>query len=66
MPPVDGHSTAGLVIPADHGNGPIQVSLPVMPSELDGRVVSTSKASGSQFPFNEDINGGRPLGVSEC
>ncbi|KAI8980777.1 aryl-alcohol oxidase-like protein [Trametes punicea] len=64
VPPVDNHSTAGLVDPADHGFGPVEVSLPGLPSELDGRVVNASKASGAEFPFNIDMQSGNSVGVS--
>ncbi|EKM52280.1 uncharacterized protein PHACADRAFT_260543 [Phanerochaete carnosa HHB-10118-sp] len=63
VPPVDGHNTTGLVIPADHGVGPVEISLPGMPTELDERVVNTSQSSGAQFPFNEDIQSGNSVGV---
>ncbi|CDO78115.1 Aryl-alcohol oxidase [Trametes cinnabarina] len=63
VPPVDHHSTKGLVDPAVHGFGPVEVSLPGLPSELDGRVVNTSKASGAEFPFNVDIQSGNSVGV---
>ncbi|KLO19185.1 aryl-alcohol-oxidase from pleurotus Eryingii [Schizopora paradoxa] len=63
VPPVDGHSTAGDFNPADHGNGPIEVSLPGMPTEIDNRVINTSKQSGSEFPFNIDLQSGNAVGV---
>ncbi|OSD00960.1 GMC oxidoreductase [Trametes coccinea BRFM310] len=63
VPPVDHHSTKGLVDPAVHGFGPVEVSLPGLPTELDGRVVNTSKALGAEFPFNIDIQSGDSVGV---
>ncbi|KAJ8517250.1 hypothetical protein ONZ45_g5543 [Pleurotus djamor] len=61
-PPADGHDTTGEIDPDVHGIGPVKVSLPGFSSELDSRVINTSKNSGSRFPFNEDINGGQLIG----
>ncbi|KAF7798262.1 hypothetical protein EIP86_009479 [Pleurotus ostreatoroseus] len=63
VPPADNHSTPGLVNPADHGFGPVQISLPALPTELDDRVINTSKASGGEFPFNIDVQSGTTVGV---
>lgn len=65
VPPADNHSTPGIVNPAVHGDGPIEVSLPGVATEIDSRVMDTSKSSGSEFPFNVDMNSGNPLGVGE-
>ena len=65
VPPADNHSTAGLVNPADHGFGPVQISLPALPNEVDNRVINTSKASGDEFPFNIDVQSGNSVGVGQ-
>ncbi|KAL4257348.1 GMC oxidoreductase family protein [Pleurotus pulmonarius] len=62
--PADHHNTSGQVIPAAHGNGPVQVSLAGFPSELDDRVINTSRQVGGKFRFNEDINAGDSVGFS--
>ncbi|EJF61540.1 aryl-alcohol oxidase-like protein [Dichomitus squalens LYAD-421 SS1] len=62
VPRADNQSCAGLVNPADHGFGPVDVSLPGFPTEIDGRFVDASKSSGSQFPFSIDLNSGNALG----
>ncbi|EMD33860.1 hypothetical protein CERSUDRAFT_117387 [Gelatoporia subvermispora B] len=62
--PADHHNTTGEVNPAVHGtNGPIQVSLPGFPSEIDQLIINTTEELPSAFPFNEDVNSGVPLGV---
>ena len=62
VPPVDGHNTTGQFIPADHGNGPIEVSLPNFPSIIDHRIVNTAKSS-IDFPFSIDLQSGNSTGV---
>lgn len=68
VPPVDGRDITGEVNPSDHGDGPILVSVPGMPSEIDDRVFTTSKESGldSEFPFNPDWQSGNAVGVGTC
>lgn len=65
MPPADHHNTTGQINPADHGYGPIEVSLPGYPSEIDSLVVGTSKAPGAEVSYNYDVNSGHPLGLSK-
>ena len=65
VPPVDHHDTRGQVNPAEHGTGPVEVSLPGFPTEIDNLVISTAKAPESNFPFNLDVSSGKPLGVGE-
>ncbi|RDB19313.1 Pyranose dehydrogenase 1 [Hypsizygus marmoreus] len=60
--PADGHDTTGEIIPSAHGNGPIEVSVPGFPTELDSMVVNTSKSLGGRFAYNQDINAGKTLG----
>lgn len=64
VPPADNHSTVGEVNPADHGFGPLEISLPGFTTEIDSRVLNTSKTS-SEFPFNLDLNGGNAVGVGK-
>lgn len=64
MPPADGHNTTGEFLPAVHGHGPIEVSLPGFPSVIDNRVLNTAKTS-SEFPFNIDLQSGDSTGVGE-
>ncbi|TRM60387.1 aryl-alcohol-oxidase from pleurotus Eryingii [Schizophyllum amplum] len=62
VPPADGHDTTGEVDPSVHGNGPVQVSLPGFPTELDNRVVASAQALGGRFRYNKDFNAGDMLG----
>ncbi|KLO19189.1 aryl-alcohol oxidase-like protein [Schizopora paradoxa] len=64
VPPSSGRSTAGMVNPADHGFGPVEVSLPGFPSEIDNRIIDTAKQSNGLFPFSLDLQSGNALGVS--
>lgn len=63
VPPADGHNVTGQFIPADHGNGPVEISLPSFPSVLDDRIVNTAKAS-EEFPLNPDFQSGDSTGVA--
>ncbi|KAJ7679674.1 aryl-alcohol oxidase precursor [Mycena rosella] len=64
-PPEDQHDTQGQFDPSVHGrDGPISVSLTGFPwSELEGRVIQTTKELPDDFPFNLDMNSGQPLGI---
>lgn len=64
VPPADGHDTTGQVDPAHHGYGPLEISVPGYPSEIDDMVIGTSKAPGAEVPYNLDVNSGHPLGLS--
>ena len=59
----DGHDTTGQYAPAWHGNGPLLTSLPGWPSPIDSRVLATAQELPDQFPFDEEMNDGTPLGV---
>ncbi|KAI9459890.1 aryl-alcohol-oxidase from pleurotus Eryingii [Lactarius psammicola] len=51
VPPPDGHDTRGEVNPEFHGsNGPVKIS-----------VFNTTLLA--EFPFNQDMNSGNPLGI---
>ena len=65
VPPADSHNTTGQANPSDHGYGPLEVSLPGFPSEIDSLVVGTSKAPGAEVLYNLDVNSGHPLGLSK-
>ncbi|EMD32772.1 hypothetical protein CERSUDRAFT_118493 [Gelatoporia subvermispora B] len=62
--PPDHHNTSGEIIPSLHGtSGPVQISLGGFPMEIDQRVFDTTEDLPSEFPFNEDMNSGSPLGI---
>ncbi|KIJ49372.1 GMC oxidoreductase [Sphaerobolus stellatus SS14] len=62
--PTDGHNTAGQFNPGVHGfHGINAVSLSGFPSPIDDRIIQTTKELSSEFPFNLDMNSGKPLGV---
>ncbi|KIJ57097.1 GMC oxidoreductase [Sphaerobolus stellatus SS14] len=62
--PTDHHNTAGQFNPAVHGfQGINAVSLAGFPSSIDDRVIQTTKQLSGEFPFNLDMNSGKPLGV---
>ncbi|THH09111.1 hypothetical protein EW146_g8785 [Bondarzewia mesenterica] len=59
----DNHNTTAQFNPAWHGSGPLVTSLPGNPTELDPRILATTMELSSEFPFNEEMNSGRPLGI---
>ena len=60
--PPDGHNTAGEINPATHGsNGPVKISVQAR-TPLDFRVFNTTMQL-AEFPFNEDMNSGNPIGI---
>ncbi|KAK7452787.1 hypothetical protein VKT23_012190, partial [Stygiomarasmius scandens] len=63
-PPTDHHNTTGELDPSAYGSGPVGVSLPGFPTELDGRVLNTSKSLGGRFEFTEELNSGKLIGFS--
>ena len=63
MPSTDGHDISGQVDPTLLGDGPIEISLPNFPYEIDGRVNGTTGPSDSEFPFNLDMNSGNTIGI---
>ncbi|KZT38445.1 aryl-alcohol-oxidase from pleurotus Eryingii [Sistotremastrum suecicum HHB10207 ss-3] len=64
-PPADHHDTSKQFEPSVHGfNGPLGVSLPGYPNEISGRIINTTNADPTTFPFNLDGNSGNQLGIS--
>ncbi|KAJ7644893.1 pyranose dehydrogenase [Roridomyces roridus] len=65
VPPADNHDTTNQVTPSVHGtSGPIQVSLSGYAwTEWQGHVLQTTKELPNDFPFNQDYNSGKPLGI---
>ncbi|KAG6810502.1 hypothetical protein H0H92_011599, partial [Tricholoma furcatifolium] len=62
--PVDNHNTTGQFNPAFHGfNGTLSVSLAGYPEATSPRIIQTTQELPEDFPFNEDMNSGAPLGV---
>ncbi|KAI9435479.1 aryl-alcohol-oxidase from pleurotus Eryingii [Lactarius indigo] len=62
VPPSDGHDTTGEVDPSIHGlNGPIKISVRDR-TALDSRIFNTTTQL-AEFPFNEDMSSGNPLGI---
>ncbi|KAI9451435.1 aryl-alcohol-oxidase from pleurotus Eryingii [Lactarius psammicola] len=60
--PPDGHDTTGEVDPAVHGsNGPVRISVQDK-TPLDSRIFNTTTQL-AEFPFNQDMNSGNPLGI---
>lgn len=59
------HDTTGQYNPVIHGtDGPIIVSLNGFPWPVfEQTVLQTTKELPDEFPFNLDMNSGKPLGV---
>jgi len=63
-PPADHHNTTGEINPLFHSTtGITGVSLPGWLNSLDARVIATTSQLSSEFPYNEDMNSGHPLGL---
>ena len=63
MQSADHHNSTSQFDPAFHNfNGPLLVSLPGNPADLDGRVIQTTQEL-EEFPFNFDMNSGDTLGI---
>lgn len=41
------------------------VSLPGFAQEIDNRVIQTANQLSDEFPFNLDMNSGKPLGLGK-
>ncbi|KAI9434372.1 aryl-alcohol-oxidase from pleurotus Eryingii [Lactarius indigo] len=62
VPPPDGHDTTGEINPAIHGSsGPVKISVQEK-TALDSRIFNTTTQL-AEFPFNEDMSSGNPLGI---
>lgn len=62
----DQHNTTTEVNPAVHGfGGPIQMSLGGVSAEVDSKFLATSEQFSDEFPFNLDMNSGKPLGLGK-
>ncbi|KAJ7282835.1 hypothetical protein C8J57DRAFT_1499798 [Mycena rebaudengoi] len=62
--PADGHDMSNEYDPRVHGHaGMTGVTLAGYPSEIDARVIQTTKDLRDEFPFNLDLNSGEHLGV---
>ncbi|KAJ6506964.1 GMC oxidoreductase-domain-containing protein, partial [Mycena sanguinolenta] len=65
--PADDDDTQGRYNPAVHGtDGPIQVSNSGFSwSEFEHHVIQTTNELPNDFPFNLDMNSGKPLGIGK-
>ncbi|KAF8894423.1 pyranose dehydrogenase [Infundibulicybe gibba] len=64
IPPADQHNTTGQFNPAFHSSSGINsVSLPGFAQATDGRILQTTEDLKAEFPFNLDMNSGKPLGL---
>ncbi|RDB26641.1 Pyranose dehydrogenase 3 [Hypsizygus marmoreus] len=62
--PADNHDTGDQFDPSLHGfDGINAVSLNGFPQPIDSRVLTTTAELHEEFPFNNDMNSGNPLGV---
>ncbi|KAJ6518101.1 aryl-alcohol oxidase-like protein [Mycena vitilis] len=63
--PADEHDTRGQFDPSVHGtDGPVSVSLNGFPwPTFEQKVIQTTKELPNDFPFNLDVNSGKPLGI---
>ncbi|KAF8259325.1 alcohol oxidase [Lactarius quietus] len=62
VPSPDGHNTTGEINPAIHGSkGPVKFSVQDR-TALDSRIFNTTMQL-AEFPFNEDMNSGDPIGM---
>ncbi|KAJ7239420.1 aryl-alcohol oxidase [Mycena haematopus] len=63
-PPADHHNTTGQFNPLVHSlTGINSVSLPGFSHPFDPRIIATTQEKPGAFPFNLDMNSGRPLGL---
>ncbi|KAJ7898014.1 aryl-alcohol oxidase [Mycena olivaceomarginata] len=64
-PPADDHNTTGQFNPLVHSSTGINsVSLPGFShGSFDSRIIATTQEKPNVFPFNIDMNSGRPLGL---
>ncbi|KAF9255232.1 aryl-alcohol oxidase-like protein [Marasmius fiardii PR-910] len=63
-PPADGHDVRENLDPAFHGTAGITgTSPPGFPYPIDDKVLATTKELKAEFPFNQEPNSGKHLGV---
>lgn len=64
VPPADNHDTTNEINPSLHGtSGPLEVSVPGHPTQLDKRVEGAAHELGGRFGWKVDLNDGICLGV---
>ncbi|CAA7269422.1 unnamed protein product [Cyclocybe aegerita] len=63
-PLADGHDTTVEFDPSAHGNGPLEVSLPGFPTQLEDKVFRTSQRLGGRFRRTVDLNARKAVGTS--
>ncbi|TBU21897.1 GMC oxidoreductase-domain-containing protein, partial [Dichomitus squalens] len=64
VPPRDGHNTTGEIVPAINGTrGALNISVYNAPFAQDPLVIETTQELPTEFPSNEDMNSGYPLGI---
>ncbi|TBU54878.1 aryl-alcohol-oxidase from pleurotus Eryingii [Dichomitus squalens] len=64
VPPVDHHNTSGQVEWQIHGTrGPLNITVANAPFPIDSHVVATTQELSEEYPYNEDMNSGYPLGI---
>jgi len=64
--PADNHNTTGQFNPTIHSFAGINsVSLSGFPQSIDARVIQTTKELPDEFPFNLDMNSGKPMGLGK-
>ncbi|KIP06821.1 hypothetical protein PHLGIDRAFT_128071 [Phlebiopsis gigantea 11061_1 CR5-6] len=61
-PSADHHDPEGQANLTNFGNGPLAVSLPGFPTELDPLVINTTHTN-PEFPFALDVNAGDSIGI---
>ncbi|KAG6907258.1 hypothetical protein DXG01_009678 [Tephrocybe rancida] len=65
--PADQHNTTGQFDPSAHGYiGVTSVSLSGYPLDTDKRILEATSQLPEEFPYNQDLNAGKPLGVGWC
>ena len=66
VPSTDQHNTTTEVNTAVHGfGGPVQMSLGGVSAEVDSKFLASSEQFSNEFPFNLDMNSGKPLGLGK-
>ncbi|KAF9460388.1 pyranose dehydrogenase [Collybia nuda] len=64
IPPQDSHNITGQFDPSVHGyRGMTAVSLPGYSMPTDNMALQVTKELPEEFPYNQDINSGNPIGL---